>query len=611
MAVMTSMRTKMHIVLWAVLILFLLSMTIGGLVGGADIIDQLLGKTNPAEAVGTINGEKIPPEFFNQMVNQQLEQYRSSGQTVTDQTLESVRNQVWDNIIRENLIADAIDEMGIKATDEEVIYHLQNNPPQFLRTMPAFQTNGVFDQAKYLDAINNPEGNEWAPVEQIMKTSIIPNYKLQKMLSSSITVSDNEVREEYIKQNINYTIDAVHITERSVDESLLAISDNEIKRSYNDRKDEFEQPKTRTLRFVHWKKEPQQRDTVLTYENALDIIDQINEGDIFTYMANLYSEDPGNTISVDSSRGGELGWFEKGQMVKPFSDAAFAARKGQVVGPVLSQFGYHIIKVNDKRTIGGKQQVNGSHILLKITVGAETRDALRRDATLFSYDAQDYGFEAALDTHSMAPNQVTINEDDIVVEPIGQFRNAVKYAFYAPLDEISAPMENDDHFAVFSIDEETPEGHSQLEDVKEEIERDLKRDKIVVATKSIANDILKQIEAGTTFEQLQSQENDYEYLTKQTSTLNRGFPSLVRSNFVNGALINAKVGDVLGPVNTARGNVILFVNGISDIDTAEYEVRKDIVKRGLMNTKQNQVFENWITDLQDKADIEDFRKYHF
>ena len=73
MAVMTSMRTKMHIVLWTVLILFVLSMTIGGLVGGADIIDQLLGKTNPGEAIGVINGEKIPPEFVNQLVSQQLE----------------------------------------------------------------------------------------------------------------------------------------------------------------------------------------------------------------------------------------------------------------------------------------------------------------------------------------------------------------------------------------------------------------------------------------------------------------------------------------------------------------------------------------------------------
>lgn len=611
MGVMTSMRTKMHIVLWGVLILFVLSMTIGGLVGGADIIDQLLGKTNPAEAIGVVNGEKIPPDFFNQLVNQQLEQYRANGQQVTDQMLESVRNQVWDNIIRENLISSAIDEMGITATDEEVVFHLENNPPSFLRTMPAFMTNGVFDQQKYLQAIKNPEGNEWAPVEQIMKTSVIPNYKLQKMLSSSVTVSDNEVREEYIKQNVQFTINAVHITERSVDETDLAITENEIKRSYNDRKDEFEQPETRDLRFVFWKKEPQKRDTVSTYENALDIIDQLNSGEDFVYMANIYSEDPGNVVSADSARGGDLGWFEKGQMVKSFSDAAFSARKGQVVGPVLSQFGYHVIKINDKRRTNGKDQVNAAHILLKITVGAETRDALRRDATLFSYDAQDYGFDAALDTHSVFSTVISLKEEDIIINPIGQFRNAVRWAFYGEIGEISSPMENDDYYSIFLLNSETPAGNTPMEDVREQIERDLKMDKISVATKYIANNLRKEIDNGKTFSEIQSEENDYDYIIDETNTLNRGFPSLVRSNFVNGALLSSAPGDVIGPVKTARGNAIIFVKNISEIETAEYEVRKDIVKNSLLSNKQSQVFENWLKDLRDKADIEDFRKYHF
>ncbi|MCK4904428.1 MAG: peptidylprolyl isomerase, partial [Candidatus Marinimicrobia bacterium] len=269
MAVMTSMRTKMHIVLWAVLILFLLSMTVGGLVGGADILDQLLGKTNPAEAIGVINGEKIPPNFFNQLVNQQLEQYRTGGQTVSDQMLENMRNQVWNNIIQENLVSAAIEDMGITATDEEVLFHLQNNPPQFLRTMPDFQTNGQFDIQKYLDAVNNPEGNEWAPVEQIMKSNVIPNYKLQKILYSSISVSDSEVRDEFIRRNVDYTIDAIHIVEDNVDEADIEVTEGEIKRAYNSRKDEFDQPESRKMRFVYWKKEATNSDTVSIYNDAL------------------------------------------------------------------------------------------------------------------------------------------------------------------------------------------------------------------------------------------------------------------------------------------------------------------------------------------------------
>ena len=608
---MTKIRTKMHIVLWAVLILFLLSMTVGGLVGGANVIDQLLGKTNPAEAIGVINGEKIPPDFFNQLVNQQLEQYRTDGQTVSDQMLENTRNQVWNNIIRENLVGEAIKDMGITATDEEVLYHLQNNPPQFLTTMPAFQTNGQFDMEKYLEAVNNPEGNEWAPVEQIMKNNVIPNYKLQKMLFSSISVTDSEIQEEFIRRNIDYTIDAIHVVENNVNEADIAVTENEIKDAYNNRKDDFYQPESRKMRFVYWKKEATNSDTISVYNDALDIIEQINSGDDFADIANLYSEDPGNIDNQGLPRGGDLGWFERGQMVKPFSDAAFSGRKGSVVGPVLSQFGYHIIKIINKKTVNGKSQVHGAHILLKIGFGAESRDVLRRNATLFSYDAQDYGFDAALDTHSVAATEVSVTETSININPIGQLRNASRFAFNSELGTVSSPMENDDYYAVFVFESILPEGPSPLVEVENTLKEDIRKDKIANATSRLASELRDQINNGTTFKEVVTQNNGYEIVTNETKSLNKGFTSIGRSNFVTGALLNAKTDDILGPLKTFRGYTIVFVKDIMEIDSTEYEVRKDILKNNLLFNKQNQVFENWLKQLEDEADIKDFRKYHY
>ncbi|MFC1527950.1 peptidylprolyl isomerase [Candidatus Neomarinimicrobiota bacterium] len=611
MAVMTSMRTKMHIVLWAVLILFLLSMTVGGLVGGVNILDELLGKTNPAEAIGVINGEKIPPDFFNQLVNQQLEQYRVGGQTVSDQMLENTRNQVWDNIIRENLVGAAIEDMGITATDEEVLFHLQNNPPQFLTAIPAFQTEGQFDMQKYLNAVNNPEGNEWAPVEQIMKNNVIPNYKLQKMLFSTISVSDSEIREEFIRRNVDYTIDAIHFVESNIDEADIAVTTEEINRAYNNRKDEFDQPESRKMRFVYWKKEATKADTISTYNDALDIIEQINSGDDFADLANLYSEDPGNIDAQNLPRGGDLGWFERGQMVKPFSDAAFSSRKGSVVGPVLSQFGYHIIKIIDKKTVDGKTQVHGAHILLKITFGAGSRDALRRDATLFSYDAQDYGFDAALDTHSVVGSEASVNEKSINIDPIGQLRNASRFAFNSEIGTVSSPMENDDYYAVFILESITPKGPSPLEDVADKLKQDIRKDKVANATMKLASDLRDQIDNGSTFDEIAAQDKGYELITNETKSPNKGFTSVGRSNFVTGALLNATKGDILGPLKTLRGYTIIFVKDVMEIDSTEYEIRKDILKNNLLSNKQNQVFENWLKQLEDGADIEDFRKYHY
>jgi parvulin-like peptidyl-prolyl isomerase len=611
MAVMTSMRTKMHIVLWAVLILFLLSMTVGGLVGGANILDNLLGKTNPAEAIGVINGDKIPPDFFNQLVNQQLEQYRTGGQTVSDQLLENTRNQVWNNIIQENLVSAAIKDMGITATDEEVLFHLQNNPPQFLTTMPAFQTNGQFDMQKYLDAVNNPEGNEWAPIEQIMKTSVIPNYKLQKMLFSSISISDSEIRDEFIRRNVDYTIDAIHIVESDVNEADIEVTESEIKRAYNTRKDEFDQPESRKMRFVYWKKEATNSDTISIYNDALYIIEQINSGEDFADLANLYSEDPGNNAAQGLPKGGDLGWFERGQMVKPFSDAAFSARKGAIVGPVLSQFGYHVIKILDKKTVNGKSQVHAAHILLKITFGAESRDVLRRNSTLFSYDAQDYGFDAALDTNSVIATEVSVIENSINIDPIGQLRNASRFAFNSEIGTVSSPMENDDYYAVFVFESIIPKGPSPLDEVEDRLKQDIRKDKISNATLKIASELRDQINKGTTFDDIIAEGKGYEVVSDDSNVPNRGFTSIGRSNFVTGALLNANNGDVLGPLKTARGYTIVFVKDVADIDPEEYEIRKDILKNNLLSNKQNQVFDNWIEQLKDEADIEDFRKYHY
>ena len=84
MALMTSIRERMTIVLWTLLALFLLSMTVGGLVGGANIVDQLFGNVNPQTTIARINDQDISPDRFNNLVNQQLQNARSTGQVLND-----------------------------------------------------------------------------------------------------------------------------------------------------------------------------------------------------------------------------------------------------------------------------------------------------------------------------------------------------------------------------------------------------------------------------------------------------------------------------------------------------------------------------------------------
>ena len=614
MALMTTMRNRMHIFLWAILILFLLSISIGGLVGGANIIDQLFGRVDPSTAIGVVNGQKISPDDFSRAVSARLEQVRSSGREITDRDFDQARKQVWDDYIREILISQSIDNLEISATDQEVLYHLQNIPPPFLISDPAFQTNGEFDRAKYEQAINNPSGNEWAQIEQFMKDTYIPNIKLQEMVNADLIISDEDVWKSYIKQHVNYTIDGVHITTNTVKDDVEEPTEEELFEKYTDDIDDFYREEMRNLEIVSWEKKPSSDDTSRVVDECEQIINQLNNGSDFAELADTYSQDPGNQVSPDSGKGGELGWFGKGQMVKPFEEAAFIAKTGDVVGPVLSRFGYHIIKVNDRRNDNDKEEINASHILLKIEMGPNTNDALKRKSTLFSYDASDpkIGFSAALDSHQVTAKKITkILDETINLQNYGAFREAIRFAYNSEINDVSDPMQNDRYFIVAKLDSILPEGTKSFEEVQNQIKNSINQERQFAQAEMLAGKLRNELENGSTFQQLKDTYENIDLISGDTKLLIRSFQSLGKSNYLVGALSKAKKGDLIGPLKTPRGYGIVNIVDISPIDSTDFEMKRDVIYDNLSNQKRNSNFQSWYDDLLDNAKIIDNRKYYF
>ena len=614
MALMTTMRNRMHIFLWAILILFLLSISIGGLVGGANIIDQLFGRVDPSTAIGVVNGQKISPDDFSRAVSARLEQVRSSGREITDRDFDQARKQVWDDYIREILISQSIDNLEISATDQEVLYHLQNIPPPFLISDPAFQTNGEFDRAKYEQAINNPSGNEWAQIEQFMKDTYIPNIKLQEMVNADLIISDEDVWKSYIKQHVNYTIDGLHITTNTVKDDVEEPTEEELFDKYTDDIDDFYREEMRNLEIVSWEKKPSSDDTSRVVDECEQIINQLNNGSDFAELADTYSQDPGNQVSPDSGKGGELGWFGKGQMVKPFEEAAFIAKTGDVVGPVLSRFGYHIIKVNDRRNENDKEEINASHILLKIEMGPNTNDALKRKSTLFSYDASDpkIGFSAALDSHQVTAKKITkILDETINLQNYGAFREAIRFAYNSEINDVSDPMQNDRYFIVAKLDSILPEGTKSFEEVENQIKNSINQERQFAQAEMLAGKLRNELENGSTFQQLKDDYENIDLISGDTKLLIRSFQSLGKSNYLVGALSKAKKGDLVGPLKTPRGYGIVNIVDISPIDSTDFEMKRDVIYDNLSNQKRNSNFQSWYDDLLDNAKIIDNRKYYF
>jgi peptidyl-prolyl cis-trans isomerase D len=609
MGLMTAMREKMHVVLWALLAMFILSMTIGGLVGGANVIDILAGNVDPRTTIAQINGQDISPDYFNQLVTQQIEQARSNGQKISDFQVQRARNTAWDNMLQDVLVSQEVDRLNISASDDEVIFHLENNPPPFLQQNPNFQTEGVFDWTKYKTALSSPQGDEWVPIENFMKSTYIPNFKLQKFLDESIIISIRDVKNEFSKKNVKYTVSGIHVTSAKVPTDETNPTDEDLREEYEKTKVDFSHDELRSVSYVNWKKSPSKDDTVSTRKLATALYERANEGEDFSTLANEYSMDPGNA----GTNGGDLGWFGKGQMVKEFEKAAFAAKQGNILKPIKSNFGFHIIHVRDKKTENGKDLVLASHILLKIEISPTTLSNMKREATLFSYDAQDNGFALAVEEHGLNSNShEKLTQDGFSIRGLGGLRAGVRFAFNSKTGDVSNIIENDQNFAIFTLDKVIEPGLKSFEDVENELKGSLKKAKVMAATLEKANKLLVKISSQELgLNSVIDSDDELDGIKDEVKTLSQGFTSIGRSNFVTGALLAAEPGEILGPIETGRGHAILELKEVTAFDSTEFEVQKESLRKTIFNRKQNQYFQAWLDDLKTNADIVDNRNFYF
>ena len=605
---MTTLRTRMTVVLWALLVLFLLSMSIGGLVGGANIIDQLVGRVDPSRVIAMINDQDISPDYFNNLVNQQINQFKSSGQTVNESMYERARGAAWTNLVQEVLVSSEIKRLGLEATDEEIIYHLRENPPPFLQSNPTFQTDGKFDSQKYLSALASPQGDEWAPIENWMRTSYIPNLKLTQFLNENVLVTDQDVKDDFVKKNVKYTVDAIHVTYDKAPKDKIEPSETELTDEYRNSLSDFKHDELRNVSYVYWKKSPSKQDSLNNGYLVSDIMERAKAGENFADLANEYTQDPSG-----QEKGGDLGWFGKGQMVKPFEEAAFKASKGSIIGPIVSRFGSHIINVRDKKSENGKEQVLASHILLKVEASPATLSELRRIATLFSYDAQDSGFTVAANSNKLSiMNNENLDRGSSRLRTVGSMRGGVRFAFNNKAGSVSDVMENNQYYAVFNVDSLIEEGHKSFESVKTQLVNKVRRKKQKEASRDIIDELVIDLNANEkTLRSIIESQKRFDNVKDESKTITEGFTSIGRSNFVTGALLRSSKNDLLGPLETNRGWALIHIKEIASLDSAEFEVQRESLKGTLRTKKQNQHLQAWLDELKDNAEIIDNRNYFY
>jgi len=607
-ATMTSIRERQKFILWAFLFIFVLSLSIGGLVGGANVIDQIFGSNLTGNAVGVVNSNRITLDQLSQAISAQTAQAREQFGELNDRLIDQAENQAWENLVSMVLLNDEIRDRRLEVSGDEIYYLLENYPPPFLQQHEAFQTEGRFDPTLYYQALNNPTGNEWVPVEAYL-ASILTGDKMSNLVRAIAYTSEEEVKSAWYERNTEAAIDYIYVPSSKIKADDIVVSEDDLKAIYRRNRDSYTLPETRILEYVVWAKVPTAEDSAEVEETARQLADRARAGEDFARLALDYSEDPGS-----GPDGGDLGWFGKGQMVAPFDEAAFGAKVGEIVSPVKTQFGYHVIKVEDRREDEDGPKVSARHILLKVEISSLTHSRLRSRTNIFSFDAADSSFEVALRSHGLTsstspPLRIA---DKYLPPPVGMLRRAVRFGFEAEeVGLVSDVIENEQCYLVTRLAEIRPKGMQSLEEVRGSLERIARQEAASEQAALIMASVQQQLAAGIQWQAVADSFPEATYAAGITAKLNGSFRGIGRSPLLTGLLKTLVPGQVSDVIRLERGGAVVRLVDRKEPDWEQYTTDRESEHQRLFNRRLNSIWNDWLADLKKQARIIDNRYVFF
>ena len=595
MALMNRMRENTKTILMILVFAFILTIIIDWGMGGFK-------SQQPKGVIATVNDQEISYEEFYNRYQQELASYREqSGSEAEGYQLQQIENKVYENLLQQRLLAKVTHKMHLEPTDAAIVEELYNNPPDILRNNEAFlDSAGTFDLKKYKAALENPSAN-WGPVEDYVRL-VLPMQDLDNLIRASALATDDDAKLQYMKSNQKAKVHYLLYNAASFTKFTPEPKEEEIKSYYDKQSEkEFHEIEKRKIDYVLLEVKATKADSEATITQASEILSEAKSGGNFTELAELYSKDPGS-----AKNGGDLGYFKKGSMVKPFEDAAFAANAGEIVGPVQTQFGLHIIKVEDKKQEKGELQVKARHILLKFEPSPATRETLRDEANYIAEAAKEGNLASVAKAEGSTVQQSPLFGLEDVIPGIGMERRINRFVFRSEKGKVSDVFYLDKGFVVLSVIEIVPEHTKPLTEVRAQIVTILKNQKRLELAKSRCQAAYEKIKAGGSLEDVAGQDS----LTIQQTdyfTMSGYVPNVGRESRFVGAAFGLEMGQFAPPVESSRGYYLLQLVDKTPFNEQEFTQQKESLKRQVLQSKQQAMFGLWYKALKDEAKIKDYR----
>ena len=296
-----------------------------------------------AQSVATVDGTPVSIKEYQTALTRQVEFFNQmmGGQGMTQKQLEEmgIKQSVLNGLIQQKLILNTADQLGFVVSLEEVKNEIKG--------MPYFQTNNQFDVNLYRNML---QSNGYVPTqfEELVNNDL--KQKKVDELFNTMLVSENYVQDVMKFKNNSVTVDGVKISRQSL-APLVSVSEQEIKdylakpenqkaleAAYTDNLSKYNKPEEVKARHILLS-----GDDAAVLEKIKALKAKVNTKN-FADIAKKETEDP-----TGKANGGDLGWFSAGRMVPEFEKVAFGMKKGEISEPVKTQFGYHLIYVEDKK----------------------------------------------------------------------------------------------------------------------------------------------------------------------------------------------------------------------------------------------------------------------
>ncbi len=548
------------------------------------------------QIVAKIGRQKISFEEFGHYYQSLREMARSNlGGALTPEMEKALnlKQQALDRLIRKMLLEKEIDRLKIVVSDEEVQATLKKNP--------VFLTDGKFDAAKWNELLNNPRVNWDALIEQEREGMQL--QKLMDMIGASARVTDEEVRTEYQRQHETAKIKFAAVAATDFAAGLLDVSAEELSKYFEQHKQEYAEPAQAKLAYVEIKKEPSPMDFEDMKGHALNALEKAKAGEDFAALAEKNSDD-----KATAARGGDLGFFGKGRMVKEFEDAAFSLKPGQISDLVQTPFGYHIIKVEEIKGAGDTKEVHARHILFKVEPTEDTLLSIEEQATQLSVEAQKAGSperaleRAAADMKLSAKTTPLFPETSKAIPALGYVPEIADIVPGLGQGKVSGVIETRTTYYVVQVTERIPERIPPLQEVEDNVQAALKLESGMALARTRAEEIVKEAnEKGISLDKVPGAPK----VTETAPFTRRGYPpELARVKGLADAVFDQPVGKAAGPFLSKNTAYVVQVAEVIPADPAAYETQKASIRERLLQERKAQVFEDYYEALKKRAGVE-------